>query len=98
RLSDDVAQRDQDADAFDRRARIALIRAAAESLQTIHYSLSLEQRLFLFGAQWRAQAPAFDLFAKPFSRFDFAEVRNLESDSRGVELSQPGDHIRRGAA
>ena len=98
RLDCDVEHRDQDVAAFDREALIALIRAAEESLETIHYSQSLEQRLLLFVAQWRAQPPAFDLFAKPLSLFDFAEVRYLEPDSRGVELSEPGDHIPRGAA
>src|SRR5438552_12872848 len=98
RLDCNVEHRDQDVAAFDREALIALIRAAEESLETIHYSQSLEQRLLLFVAQWRVQPPAFDLFAKPLSLFDFAEVRYLEPDSRGVELSQPGDHIPRGAA
>src|SRR3982750_4167603 len=83
--------------AFNRKALVPLIRASEKSLETVDLRKPLENRLLLFRTERLIESAALDLPPQPFSFLNPAEVRDLESDSRRIEIAQLGDHVCRAA-
>ena len=98
RLDRHVEHRHQDVTALDRESLVTLIGATQKTLEAIYLREPLQNPPVFFFAEWLMKAPALDLLAQPFTLFDFAEVRDLESDLRRVELAQTRHHIGSAAA
>ena len=98
RLDRDIEHWHQDVAALDGEPLVALIRASEKALESINIGESMEQGFLLFVAEWGVQAATFDLLPQPLALFDFAEVRNLESDLRRIKLAETCDDIGCAAA
>ena len=98
RLDRDVEHRHQHVTPLDRESLVALVRATEETLQSIYLGEPPQNRLLLFFTQRLVESSAFDLLTQPFPLLDFAEVGDLESDPRRVQIAQPRHDVGGAAA
>jgi hypothetical protein len=91
----DVEHRDEDVTALNGEPLVPLIRAAEEALETIDFGEALQNRALVSLPERSIEAPTLDLLSQPLALVDFAKVRNLEADSRRIELAEAGDYVCR---